>query len=75
MMRARHTAAILTRLGLPELIARDRADYVAIAARLGGEPAWRARVMARIAERSAALYDDPAPIAALVDWLEQVVRR
>jgi predicted O-linked N-acetylglucosamine transferase (SPINDLY family) len=75
MMRARHTAAILTRLGIPELIARDRPDYVAIAARLGRDPAWRASVMARIAERSAALYDDPAPIAALAAWLEQVVRR
>jgi protein O-GlcNAc transferase len=74
-MRARHTAAILTRLGMPELIARDRADYVAIAARLGNNPAWRAEVTARIAERSAVLYDDPVPVAALAAWLEQVVRR
>ncbi len=75
MMRARHTAAILKRLGMPELIARDRADYVAIAVRLGNDPAWRAGVTARIAERGAVLYDDPAPVAALAAWLEQVVRR
>lgn len=75
MMRARHTAAILHRLGMPELIARDRSDYVAIAARLGKDPAWRAGVMARIAERGAVLYDDPAPVAALAAWLEQVVRQ
>lgn len=75
MMRARHTAAILTRLGLPELIARDPADYVAIAARLGNDPVWRASIMAKIAERSAVLYDDPAPVAALAAWLEQVARR
>jgi protein O-GlcNAc transferase len=75
LMRARHTAAILTRLGLPELIARDRADYVAIATRLGREPEWRAAIMAQIAERSAVLYDDPAPVKALAAWIEQAVAR
>lgn len=73
LMRARHTAAILTRLGLPELIARDRADYVALAAKLGREPDWRAAIMAKIAERKAVLYDDPAPVTALAAWIEQVL--
>lgn len=73
VMRARHTAAILTRLGVPELIACDRADYVAIAAKLGHEPAWRAAIMAKIAARSAVLYDDPDPVTALAAWIEQVV--
>lgn len=75
MMRARHAAAILTRLGLSELIARDRADYVSIAAQLGRDPARRERLSAEIAARSARLYDDPAPIAALAAWLEQVLGR
>lgn len=75
MMRARHAAAILTRLDLPELIARDRADYVAIAAELGRDPALRASLGAKIAARSHRLYDDPAPISALAAWLEQVAGR
>ncbi len=75
MMRARHAAAILTRLGLPELIARDRADYVAIAAELGRNPAWRASISAKIAARNDRLYADPAPISALAAWLERVAGR
>jgi len=40
-LRGRHTFAILKQMEVTETIARDRAHYVEIAARLGRDPEWR----------------------------------
>lgn len=69
-MRFRHSAAILTRIGLPELIAKDFDDLVAIATRAGTDSAWRGELTSVIARNKHRLFDDPAPIAALMDFLE-----
>ena len=68
-MRARQSFGMLSLLGIAELVARDADDYVRIAARLVAEPAWRADLHARIAGRCASLFDDPAPIAAVQEFL------
>lgn len=73
-MRARHAFGVLRMLELDELIARDEADYVAIAARLGTDTAWRQDMTDRIAARKNRLYGDAAPIAALSAWLDAVTR-
>jgi predicted O-linked N-acetylglucosamine transferase (SPINDLY family) len=73
-MRSRHGLAILGRIGMTDLIARDKDEYVAIAARLGCDVAWRRDVGRRIAERKDALYGDRAPLDALAAWLESVAR-
>ena len=41
-MRARQSAVMLSIAGVPELIARDADDYVAIAVRLATDADWRA---------------------------------
>ena len=64
-MRGRQSAGMLGLLGLPELIARDRADYLAIAARLGGDAAWRRECALRIRAGQHRLFDVPDAIAAL----------
>jgi len=69
LMRARQSAAMLALAGVPELVARDADDYVAIASRLASEPAWRASLSQRLADGHAALFDDAAPIDALGEWL------
>jgi predicted O-linked N-acetylglucosamine transferase (SPINDLY family) len=69
LMRGRHGSAILTMMDVTETIARTVGDYVAIAARLGRDPAWRAAVKARMAGNKYRLYDDRACIAALEDFL------
>lgn len=73
-MRARHGFAILNRIGLSELIARDKNDYIAIASRLGRDPALRQDIGARIAAGKGVLYEDRAPLDALAAWLETVAR-
>src|SRR6185369_581127 len=44
-MRGRHSYGILTQLGVTETIARDKAEYVEIAARLGQDKKWRDEVL------------------------------
>jgi predicted O-linked N-acetylglucosamine transferase (SPINDLY family) len=72
VMRARHSAAMLRILELPELIARDADDYVRIAVRLARSADWRAELRARIRERKHRLYDDAGAVAAFAQALEQL---
>jgi protein O-GlcNAc transferase len=73
LMRGRHGSAILTMMHVSETIAPTVDDYVAIAARLGRDPAWRAAVKARMAANKHRVYGDRACIAALEDFLSRAV--
>lgn len=64
-MRGRHTYAMLRQMGMDELIATDPADYVRIAARLGGDGAYRQEMRRRIAAARGRLYDDVGTVRAL----------
>jgi predicted O-linked N-acetylglucosamine transferase (SPINDLY family) len=74
MMRARHSAAILTMMGLGETIAPTVDDYVAIAGRLGQDSAMRASLSSRIAASKHRVYRDMDCIKALEAFLERAVR-
>ncbi|KAA5605508.1 hypothetical protein F1188_11490 [Roseospira marina] len=69
-MRGRHTMAMLRLMGLDELVARDRNDYVAIAARLGQDREVRARLRAEVQERRNRLYGDDGAVRALEAFYE-----
>ncbi len=64
-MRGRHSAAVLRRLGLPELVAGDIDGYVAIAQRLANDPAYRWEIRSRIAAAKPCLVADRDYAAAL----------
>lgn len=68
-MRGRQSAGMLSRLGVPELIANDEAAYVKLALRLGSDRAWRDELSARIVAGGDRLFDDAAPVAALEAFL------
>jgi CRISPR-associated protein Csy1 len=70
-MRGRQSLAMLRRAGLEELIAVDEADYVRIAVRVANDTAWREGLCARLADGSRRVFDDPAPVAALAEFLER----
>jgi predicted O-linked N-acetylglucosamine transferase (SPINDLY family) len=74
LMRSRHTAAILTMMGVTETIAATVDDYVAAAVRLARDPAWYAEVKARMAANKDRVYRDEACIAALNDFLDRAAR-
>ena len=68
-MRGRQSMAMLQQTGVPELIARDDDDYVAIATTLATGAEWRETLRGRIRDGRASLFDDAAPTAALADAL------
>ncbi len=73
LMRGRHTAAILERLGVRETIAADLDSYVGLAVRLAREPGWRAAFAARIGQNKPRLWRDGETIAALEAFLVRAV--
>lgn len=70
LMRGRHSAAILTRMGIDDTIARDKDDYVALAVRLGRDAAWRRDMAAKVATSRDRLYRDTAAVRALETLIE-----
>jgi protein O-GlcNAc transferase len=74
LMRGRHSAAILTMLGLPELIAATPAAFIDKAIALGRDPAARRALRARIAREKHRLYNDQAAIDGLARYIEEAAR-
>jgi predicted O-linked N-acetylglucosamine transferase (SPINDLY family) len=75
LMRGRHSAAILQRMGIAETIAESVDDYVAIAARLGCDRDYRSAQASAIERSKSAVYRDRACISALEDFLDRAVRQ
>lgn len=71
-MRGRQSAAMLSMMGLDELIAKDEIDYLRIALRLGTDLAYRRNMVERIAENRHKIFNDPKPVAALVDFFKHI---
>ncbi len=72
-MRGRHSLAMVTQLGLPELAPASPEDWVARAIALGQDPAERARLSARIRTGIPGLLADQRGLRALEDLLQQRV--
>ncbi|CAK0756320.1 hypothetical protein CCP1ISM_6820001 [Azospirillaceae bacterium] len=72
-MRSRHSAAILTRMGVLETIAATVEEYVAIASRLGLDPVWRAEIRRNISTNKFRIYKDSSCISALETFLESQI--
>ncbi len=74
LMRSRHTAAMLQLMDLPEMVADSVEAYVAIAARLANDPAWRQAIGDRVAAGKHRLFRDRAAIDGLEAFLDSAVR-
>lgn len=68
-MRGRQSYAMLKAMGLDELIARDRNEYVAIALRLGNDDAWREEIRQRIAQNTGKVFENELPVKELEQFL------
>jgi predicted O-linked N-acetylglucosamine transferase (SPINDLY family) len=73
LMRGRHTHAILKMMDLSETESRNMDEYVAIAARLAKEPAWRKEISEKIARNRHMIYRDMECIRGLEDFIRQAV--
>lgn len=74
-MRSRHTAGLLTELGLAHEVAPDDDAYLAQARRLLTEPATRDRLAGHIAAHLPRLYESRAPGRALAELLDRSADR
>lgn len=75
-MRGRHSDSFLKMIGVTDTIARDEAEYIEIAVKLGLDPAWRRRIVERIRESHdrLCLYNDKACVIGLEAFYKQIVR-
>jgi len=69
LMRSRITGALYTKAGLQDLIADSPEDYVERAVRLATDPPHRSEVSDRIRTHCGVLYEDPAEVRDLEDFL------
>lgn len=72
-MRGRHTAAILRRIGCQATVAGSIDEYVAIAARLGRDAAWRDAVRRAVASGKTLAFTDGSYIRGLEGFLVEAV--
>jgi protein O-GlcNAc transferase len=75
LMRGRHCTAILTMMGMTELIAESVDHYIETAVKLGQDGEWRRYISDKISENKHRIYRDRACIIALEDFLEGEVRK
>jgi protein O-GlcNAc transferase len=68
-MRGRHACGMLRMLGLDELIAADKDEYVQIAVRLGLDEAYRRSIAEQVGRRCESIFEDLAPVRALEETI------
>jgi predicted O-linked N-acetylglucosamine transferase (SPINDLY family) len=66
-MRGRQSAGMLALMGVTELIARDRAEYVSLTTRMVDDATWRQSLRGRIAAAQDQLFNRSDAIARLHD--------
>ena len=72
-LRGRLSYAIYRQMGVSACIASDLQDYVAIATRLGTDPAEREAVAAEIERTREAVFEDDRIVAELEAWMTAAV--
>lgn len=75
-MRSRLASAIMRRMDLSELVARDDGEFVQKAIQLAGDASLRKELRQKIVDRRAVLFQDIEPVKALEKCLiEEIARR
>ncbi len=64
---SRVAASLVTAAGLPELVKRDRAEYIAVAVELGGDRAQLAALKSKLTQRAAPFFDTRMRVRDLED--------
>jgi len=61
-------------LGVTDTIAKNEAEYIEIAVRLGLDREWRDSIVERMVQRHSYLYDDKTCVEALEAFYRRVVQ-
>ena len=75
MMRARHSYGILQMLGVTETIAKNEAEYIEIAVRLGLDREWRQTIRDKVIANKERIFEDKECIVALEAFFQEVVQK
>ena len=73
-MRGLHAYSFLKMLGVTDTIAKNEAEYIEIAVKLGLDSEWRRDIAQRMSQRQDHLFDDRVCVAALEAFYQEVVR-
>ena len=73
-MRGRQSYGFLIQLGVTDTIARDKEEYLEIAARLGLDREWRSQILERMKANHWRLYSDTRCVRALEDFYRSAVK-
>lgn len=73
-MRSRATGGFYRQMGYEMLVASSRAEYVDLAIRLGGDPAFYREASENILHSNGILYDNLEPVRGFEEWLLSVRR-
>ena len=73
-MRGRLASGIMRQIGLPELVASSKDEFVEKALSLAADPGRRKRLRSAIIARRATLFCDMAPIRELERYLSDAVQ-
>lgn len=73
-MRGRHADSFLKMLGVTETIAKNEADYIDIAVKLGLDPQWRRKISEKMRDRHHLLFDDQTCVKALEAFYQEIVQ-
>lgn len=74
-MRSRQTAAILTRLGAPEIVAKDEIAYLEAAARLGRDRLWRREIASKLTSGHSLLFSDSYAVRGCESFLSEICEK
>ncbi|MBD2384163.1 O-linked N-acetylglucosamine transferase, SPINDLY family protein [Cylindrospermum sp. FACHB-282] len=72
-MRGRHTDSFLKMLGVTDTIAKNEAEYIEIAVKLGLDPAWKSSIIEKMSQNCDRLFDDKVCVTGLEAFYKQVV--
>ncbi|MEM8678984.1 MAG: tetratricopeptide repeat protein [Planctomycetota bacterium] len=75
LMRGRFTAAYYEQMEMPDLVAESVDDYVALAVRLGTDPAFREKTRHRILENCHRLYENERAVRCFEDAVASIAKR
>jgi protein O-GlcNAc transferase len=64
-MRSRLASAIMRRIGMPELVARNDDEFIQMAIQLAGDASLRKQLRQKIVDRRSVLFRDLEPVRAL----------
>ncbi|CAD5950621.1 putative UDP-N-acetylglucosamine--peptide N-acetylglucosaminyltransferase SPINDLY [Planktothrix tepida] len=73
-MRGRHADSFLKMMGLTETIAKNEAEYIEIAVKLGLDSIWRETISQQMGERQNLLFDDQVCVTALEEFYQAVTK-